>query len=697
MPRTLAPAAQPPQTAPRIITRQAPHAQDAGTSVLLPVAAIDPNPWNPRRFPARPGPEDLSLTASIARHGVQENLLVRPAAAGRYQLVFGERRLRSAIAAGFAVVPAVVRAMDDHEARVLTLTENLHRSQLGFLDEADAVAGLVDERWTLQQVAAELGKPLSWVARRRRLRNLTPAWRKLAERREGWTAAWGAADFEQIAILEPEAQADLLAGSRHRLERCTTARELAQLIRSLTRAVGGFPWKPDDADLEPVAGACSACPRRSSQHPGLFDDQQDAEEPLGPTAPRAPKPRRAATDRCLDPVCAARKAKLFLERKVAALAAKHPKVHLLQDGWLPAVLPGALQEWEVTEVKKGSRGAQPAVVANGANLGQVRWIKRPDARRHPPSPPLAAPAPAKASLADRQLRKWRQRKVHALGLVKAALAFHAPPGLSASVRLAIVFGTAQTHASAAFACDGALPLVTPGIDLARERRRMLGVGSGADLESARHTPTAPGAPPPARSPHSAQPATGQAQGAPAETEDLDDPRLLDGDRQASSEAPATARVPASEGISTTIDGDRGASRFWRAFDALEGNPHACAELLWARTLRVMLDRMTPNGDPRHVDVAWNEALRVTALVGLDAQTFLDQAAAVLPDPKSWAKETAASASASSRGADPATEERAARCPPAPAVTPPAPRRAARRGRAAATPSAPPPCLPADAA
>jgi ParB/RepB/Spo0J family partition protein len=692
MPRTLAPAAQPPQTAPRIITRQAPHAQDAGTSVLLPVAAIDPNPWNPRRFPAHPGPEDLSLTASIARHGVQENLLVRPAAAGRYQLIFGERRLRSAIAAGFTEVPAVVRAMDDHEARVLTLTENLHRSQLGFLDEADAVAGLVDERWTLQQVAAELGKPLSWVARRRRLRNLTPAWRKLAERREGWTATWSAADFEQIAILEPEAQDDLLAGSRHRLERCTTARELAQLIRSLTRAVGGFPWKPEDADLEPVAGACSACPRRSSQHPGLFDDHQDAEEPLGPTTPRAPKPRRAATDRCLDPVCAARKAKLFLERKVAALAAKHPKVHLLQDGWLPAVLPGALQEWEVTEVKKGSRGAQPAVVANGANLGQVRWIRRPDAPRRQPAPPPGIPAPARASLADRQVRKWRQRKVHALGLVKAALAVHAPPSLSVSVRLAIVFGTAQTHTSAAFACDAALPLVTPGMDLARERRRMLGVGPGADLESPRHPPTAPGAVPSALSPPSTPPAASQAQAERAEAEDPDDPRLLHGDPGAGSAATAAARLPVAEGASI-VDRDRDASRFWLAFEALDGNPHGCAELLWARTLRVMLDRMTPNGDPRHVDVAWNEAVRVAALVGLDAQAFLDQALAVLPDPRSWAKETAAAA----RGAGPASREEPARRSPAPGVMPPAPRHAARRRRTAAAPASPPPDLPADAA
>jgi hypothetical protein len=194
-------------------------------------------------------------------------------------------------------------------------------------------------------------------------------------------------------ILEPEAQDDLLlTANRRRLERCATFRELAQFIRSLTLAVGGFPWQPDDARLDPVAGACSACPCRTSQHPGLFDDLQASKESLGPTAQQTGKQRRAPADRCLNPVCAARKARLFVERKVAALAAKHPRVHLLQEGWLPAVLPGALREWEVTEVEQGTRHAEPAVIANGANLGKVRWIEPPEMRRQDdPVPPPDAP------------------------------------------------------------------------------------------------------------------------------------------------------------------------------------------------------------------------------------------------------------------------------------------------------------------
>jgi hypothetical protein len=50
-------------------------------------------------------------------------------------------------------------------------------------------------------------------------------------------------------------------------------------------------------------------------------------------------------------------------------------------------------------------------------------------------------------------------------------------------------------------------------------------------------------------------------------------------------------------------------------------------------------------DPRHVEIAWHEAVRIAALVSLDVQTLLDQAEAALPDPVASARARAASADA----------------------------------------------------
>jgi ParB/RepB/Spo0J family partition protein len=627
-----------------------------GTSIMLPVDAIDPNPWNPRRFPRRPDPDDESLTASIARHGVQLNLLVRPAANGRYQLVFGERRLRCAKAAGRAEVPVVVRELKDHEARVLTLTENLHRKGLLFLEEADAVGGLVDEDWTLDEVAEELGKKLTWVARRRRLLNLSPAWRKLAEKREGWTASWSAADFEQIALLERDAQDDLLARDRQRLERCTSPRELARLIRSLARCVSSFPWSLDDADLHPPAGPCSSCPLRSSRHPGLFDEQERTADPLD----RDPRPSRSSSakpaDRCLSPLCAKKKEELFLERRAAQVAVQHPEVLRLQEGWLPRDIPGALRDFQVTAAKKGAPGALPAIVQNGPNLGRVKWVQLPSQRPGRPAKRDANAAPRRKSLAERQEQKWRRRKVHAIGLLKTALLGQTPPALSISVRLAVVFGTANTNTSSHSAYDLGLPALTPATDVAQECRRILGVAATEDLATARE---------PSAEITEASDAAGNS--ASDDTRTSDSPAvaaLADAHEEieppCESTSPGTPLTALNQALAAELAYREGAARFWRTFDALDGREGACTAFLWARTLRVMLVRMTPDGDPRHVDGAWNEAQRVAGLAGLDAQAFLDQATEDLPDPKCWAKEMSSEeaplASAVKTGEDPSNRK-----------------------------------------
>ena len=74
-----------------------------GDFKIASIAEIDPSPFNYRKvFPVKKMEE---LAASIALHGIIENLTVRMTPSGRYELVAGERRLRAAKMAGLTEVP----------------------------------------------------------------------------------------------------------------------------------------------------------------------------------------------------------------------------------------------------------------------------------------------------------------------------------------------------------------------------------------------------------------------------------------------------------------------------------------------------------------------------------------------------------------------------------------------------------------
>ena len=112
------------------------------------VALIDlePNPFQPRRDY---NSEDLaSLTQSIQAHGVLQPLLVRPRE-GRYQIVAGERRFRSAQEAGRTRGPVRVVSADDQKSVEFALVENIHRSDLTPMEKAQAFAQI---RVTLEEL-----------------------------------------------------------------------------------------------------------------------------------------------------------------------------------------------------------------------------------------------------------------------------------------------------------------------------------------------------------------------------------------------------------------------------------------------------------------------------------------------------------------------------------------------------------------
>jgi ParB family chromosome partitioning protein len=142
----------------------------------LSIDALEPGPFQPRRNMA---PDALAeLVESIKARGILQPLLARrhPVAAGRFQIIAGERRWRAAQQAGLHDVPVLVRDLDDQEAMAASLVENLQRQDLNPIEEAEGYKRLVEEfGLTQEQLGTAVGKSRSHVANIIRLLQLPPS------------------------------------------------------------------------------------------------------------------------------------------------------------------------------------------------------------------------------------------------------------------------------------------------------------------------------------------------------------------------------------------------------------------------------------------------------------------------------------------------------------------------------------------
>lgn len=148
-------------------------APDAAPRATLPLASLEPGPFQPR-VAMDPGRLE-ELAASIKQQGVLQPILARPhpAAPGRYQIIAGERRWRAAQAAGLKEAPVLIRKLSDSDAMAASLVENLQRQDLDPIEEAQGYKRLMGEfGLTQDQLGGLVGKSRSHVANTMRLLSL---------------------------------------------------------------------------------------------------------------------------------------------------------------------------------------------------------------------------------------------------------------------------------------------------------------------------------------------------------------------------------------------------------------------------------------------------------------------------------------------------------------------------------------------
>ena len=150
----------------------------------IPLSAIRPNPFQPRK---EFDPTELAeLETSLRANGLIQPITVRRAPTGKgYELIAGERRFRAAQRLGWWEIPAIVKDLDDRMVATLALVENLQRSDLNPLEEAEGYQRLIDDfSLTQQQVADVVGKDRSTVANILRVLNRPAAVRRMLQEGE---------------------------------------------------------------------------------------------------------------------------------------------------------------------------------------------------------------------------------------------------------------------------------------------------------------------------------------------------------------------------------------------------------------------------------------------------------------------------------------------------------------------------------
>ena len=196
------------------------EAQTQERVMMLPVSELHDFPGHP--FRVRDDEEMEKLAESITQHGVLIPGLVRPRAAGGYEIVAGHRRKFASMKAGIREMPVIVRDMDDDTAVILMVDSNVQRENVlpsekarAYKMKLDAIkrkagrpskenSAQVGQNFSVEKVAEDAGESKSQIQRYIRLNELIPELLEMVDRNEiKFNPAY------ELAFLRPEEQAVL--------------------------------------------------------------------------------------------------------------------------------------------------------------------------------------------------------------------------------------------------------------------------------------------------------------------------------------------------------------------------------------------------------------------------------------------------------------------------------------------------------
>ena len=144
---------------------------DENGTLWVDPALLKPNPRQPRTYF---DDEKLAeLTESVRKEGILSPVIIEDENDGTFFIIAGERRTRAAKAAGLKKIPVQLRKYSEQRKLEVALIENIQRTDLNALEEAQAYYDLMElGNLTQDQVAERVGKNRSTVANCLRLLKL---------------------------------------------------------------------------------------------------------------------------------------------------------------------------------------------------------------------------------------------------------------------------------------------------------------------------------------------------------------------------------------------------------------------------------------------------------------------------------------------------------------------------------------------
>lgn len=243
--------------------------------VAVAISQLVPSPWN-RPMESNGGLKELS--ESIKTQGVLQPLIVRvktePSGTpfGTYEIVAGHRRAAAAKAAGRTDVPCRVMVLSDEAAQLTQLTENLHRKDLGPIEEARMFKALKTQYDHNAQTIADLvGKHVKYVHQALALLELPAAAVKALER--GTIPALVGHQLCRIGPLQIDAAVKFAITPGYRGEPTTVQSMKDYINRVATKRLADAPFPKDKAYAGKIA--CVECPFNTANQNLLFENAEE--------------------------------------------------------------------------------------------------------------------------------------------------------------------------------------------------------------------------------------------------------------------------------------------------------------------------------------------------------------------------------------------------------------------------------------